>query len=368
MPDMRFAPPQQLRIADRSDGLNPERVRSYNERLVLSLLLQNEGISRLEIGSRTKLSQQTVSVIVRSLEKEGLLVRGQALRGRVGPPTIPVLLNPDGAYCVGIDFAHLDTEVVLIDFLGAVRFHTKLAPQRLNDPSSNAIILDVVNQAMQTLPEDMRLRVAGIGLAIPEDASALSVKNMSAVLEHTLQEELEQKFKLPVFVQNDMTAAVGAEMMFGATRTSSDYLFFYVDAMLHSRLVLNNHIYTGNQSATVDSADAGILSLKRRILRENSSSFDPVTSDWKDLGDPLDRWRSDCVAALKKSIRAVLQFVELKHIIISASIPPTITQSICNDLQRALPDITILSGELTVAPKAVGAGSLPFIARFTVQH
>ena len=39
MPDMRFAPPNPIRIADRSSGMNAVSVRSYNERLVLSLSL-----------------------------------------------------------------------------------------------------------------------------------------------------------------------------------------------------------------------------------------------------------------------------------------------------------------------------------------
>ncbi|MER9370240.1 replication/maintenance protein RepL, partial [Mesorhizobium sp. M0518] len=98
---MRFAPPNPLRIADRASGLNALSVRSYNERLVLSLLLQNEGISRMEIGEKTGLSAQTASVIVRSLEQEGLVSQGEAQRGRVGPPTIPLSLNPEGAYAVG---------------------------------------------------------------------------------------------------------------------------------------------------------------------------------------------------------------------------------------------------------------------------
>ena len=54
MPDMRFAPPNPLRIADRASGLNAVSVRSYNERLVLSLLLQSKDITRLEIGERTE--------------------------------------------------------------------------------------------------------------------------------------------------------------------------------------------------------------------------------------------------------------------------------------------------------------------------
>ncbi len=71
MPDLRFAPPNPLRIADRATGLNSVSVRSYNERLVLSLLLQNKSTTRLEIGERTGLSAQTVSVLVRSSNMRG---------------------------------------------------------------------------------------------------------------------------------------------------------------------------------------------------------------------------------------------------------------------------------------------------------
>ena len=94
MPDMRFAPPNPLRIADRSAGMNALSIRSYNKRLVLSLLLQNNGISRMEIGQKTGLSTQTVSVLVRCLEQEGLVEKGKAIKGRIGPPTIPLSLKP----------------------------------------------------------------------------------------------------------------------------------------------------------------------------------------------------------------------------------------------------------------------------------
>ncbi|MBL8581969.1 MAG: winged helix-turn-helix transcriptional regulator, partial [Rhizobiaceae bacterium] len=123
---MRFAPPNPLRIADRAIGLNAVSVRGYNERLVLSLLLQSKGITRLEIGEKTGLSAQTVSVIVRSLEQEGLIAKGEAQRGRVGPPTVPISLNPEGAYSVGISVGHRQVEVVLVDFVGSVRFQASL--------------------------------------------------------------------------------------------------------------------------------------------------------------------------------------------------------------------------------------------------
>jgi len=369
VPDMRFAPPKQLRIADRTDGLSPERVRSYNERVVLSLLLQNEGISRLEIVARTKLSAQTVSVIVRSLEQEGLLAHGEALRGRVGPPTIPLLLNPDGAFSVGIDLGDLETQVVLIDFLGAVRFHAEISHAAHGEEGLQTAIYEAVNAALAVLAPAARVRVAGIGLALPEDGRALSAPHVPTAEELRLQSDLEQAFRLPVFVQNDVTCAVGAEMMFGATKTTSDHLLFFIGAMLHSRLVLNNHVYTGNYSISPASFDAGLLNLQKKVARKDGTPFDPQRDeDWHDLGDSLDRWRSECVGTMKQSTRSLAQFVDIRSIVVSAAVPRSMCEAICGDLQRAIPGVRVIGGAVRFAPKAVGAGSLPFISRLTVQH
>src|SRR5215475_6756558 len=84
----------QSRILD-SGGANQIRVRAYNERLVLSLVRRHGALSKAEIARRTGLSAQTVSVIMRALEKDGLLERGEPIRGRVGQPSIPMRLNAD---------------------------------------------------------------------------------------------------------------------------------------------------------------------------------------------------------------------------------------------------------------------------------
>ena len=50
-------------------------MRDQNERLVLSLVRQNGSLAKTEIARMTRLSAQTVSVIMRELEDEGLLLR-----------------------------------------------------------------------------------------------------------------------------------------------------------------------------------------------------------------------------------------------------------------------------------------------------
>jgi biotin operon repressor len=220
---MRFAPPNPLRIADRSSGLNALSVRSYNERLVLSLLLQNEGTSRMEIGEKTGLSAQTVSVIVRSFEQDGLVAKGEAQRGRVGPPTIPLSLNPEGAYAVGISFSYRKIDVVLIDFVGKVRFHRHLPLLSPDGDDGHRQLLDVVKDAIAKLSVQARGRVAGIGLAIPEGIESWMISHNGYGLDVTnLRNSLELGAGLPVFIQNDVTAAAGGESMFGVAKPLDD--------------------------------------------------------------------------------------------------------------------------------------------------
>ena len=78
------APPAAPTTMDISGGANQVGVRAYNERLVLSLVRRHGGLSKAEISRLCGLSAQTVSVIMRSLEKDGLLIRGERLRGLAG--------------------------------------------------------------------------------------------------------------------------------------------------------------------------------------------------------------------------------------------------------------------------------------------
>ena len=67
-------------------------VRVHNEQLLLSLVRRHGALAKADIARLTGLSPQTVSVIMRRLEAEGLLARQAPVRGRVGQPSIPMTL------------------------------------------------------------------------------------------------------------------------------------------------------------------------------------------------------------------------------------------------------------------------------------
>lgn len=368
MPDMRFAPPNPIRIADRASGMNAVSVRSYNERLVLSLLLQNQGLSRMEIGNRTGLSAQTVSVIVRSLEQEGLVSRGEAVKGRMGPPTIPLSLNPEGAYSVGISLGHRHTDVVLIDFVGQVKFYTSLPLPADENPSNHSRLLATVQQAMAALPDKHEGRLAGIGIAMPEDQEELAL-GPSGIAERfeAISQEIEDALGIEVYVQNDITAAAAGESMFGAAKSLDDYLFFYIGARLHHRLVLNHQIFQGRAQA---SKPAGLIDLEQRLLASGTSAevLWERGVEWPEFGEEKSAWLRNCVEVLRISLDSATQFLPVSTVIVSSYAPIGICKEIAEALKEGISGIEAIAGELHLSPKALGAASLPFSSKFTVEN
>ena len=74
-------------------GVSQSGVRDHNERLILTVL-QRHGPTQpgADVARLTGLSPQTVSIILRKLEKDAILKRGTPLRGKVGKA-----INPNGA-------------------------------------------------------------------------------------------------------------------------------------------------------------------------------------------------------------------------------------------------------------------------------
>ncbi len=102
-------------------GTNQAGVRLYNERLVLSLIRQQGSLPKADIARLTGLSAQTVSVIMNGLDSDGLLLKGTPRRGKVGQPSVPFAINPEGALSLGVKIGRRSTDLVLVDFLGEVR-------------------------------------------------------------------------------------------------------------------------------------------------------------------------------------------------------------------------------------------------------
>ena len=214
-------------------------MRAYNERLLLTLIRREIALPKAELARRTGLSAQTTSVIMRALEADGLLQRGTPVRGRIGQPSIPLSIDPDGAFFYGLHIGRRRAVMALLDFSGQV-LQLWSREYRYPEPGELLAFIDsCLGREADLLKSTLRQRVAGFGVAIPfglwhwADQAGAPPEVLNAWKQRNFRQTLAKLVSCPVFLQNDASAACNAELVFGSSvRDLHDLLYLYIDTFV----------------------------------------------------------------------------------------------------------------------------------------
>ena len=238
-------------IQSAARGSNQRGLRAHNERLILSLLRSHGPTAKAEIARLTGLSAQTASVIMRKLEKEELIERCAPVRGKVGQPSVPMRLAPEGALFFGLKIGRRSADLVLVDFLGRSISRMHLTYHYPDPDGTIRFVRTAVGQLTDQLNVRQRNAIAGLGIAIPghfwEWAKIIGepVEKMAAWRDRDIRAEIDQLFDFPVYLQNDASCACGAELVFGTQDYPNEFLYFYVGYFIGGGVVLNGSLFTG---------------------------------------------------------------------------------------------------------------------------
>ncbi|UNK38023.1 ROK family transcriptional regulator [Shinella sp. H4-D48] len=383
-------------ILDPSGGANQVRVRAYNERLVMSLVRRHGSLSKAEIARRSGLSAQTVTVIMRALEAEGLLIRGEPLRGKVGQPSVPMRLNPEAVYSLGMKIGRRSADIVLMDFVGGIRRQVRCTfPYPMPGP-----LLSFVEEGLAELEASMspqeRARIAGFGVAAPFElwSWASEVGAPQAEMDQwrgvDLEAEIARRVSYPVTLQNDATSACAAELVFGRGQHYPDFLYLFIGSFIGGGVVLNSALFTGRTGTAgaigplpVQGRDGETVQLLKiasiyrleNLLRE--AGIDPVPlwyspDGWVDFGAPLQLWIDDVAAALAQAVIASASVIDFSAVIIDGGFPDWVRARVVEATKAAvarldLQGVTmpeIVEGAVGSHARSIGGASLPLFSRY----
>ncbi len=379
-------------------GTNQSGMRDHNERLVLSLVREKGSLAKSDIARMTGLSAQTVSVIMRELEEEGLLLRQAPLRGRIGQPSIPMSLNPDGAYFIGLKIGRRSAELVLIDFLGSLR---AMLRQSYRYPTARETVNFVetgMAELQQSLSDGERRRIAGLGIAMPfelwnwVDAAGAPREVMDEWRHRDIRAEVQALCTFPVYLQNDATSACGAELVFGTGGSGRDFVYFYIGAFAGGGIVLNGRIYsgtTGNAGALgsmpvpgangrpaqlIDIASVAALEKALNAKGVEASHLWTSPEDWGEIGAELDLWIDSAASALAYAIVSASAVIDFEEAVIDGWMPTEVRRRLVGEVARALGKVdaeglklpSVREGTVGIHARALGGASLPLSERFLI--
>lgn len=232
-------------------GSSQGGLKQYNERAVLQAVRLMGALPAADIARHTGLTAQTVSLISKRLLDEGYLLKGEPTRGRVGQPSVPLSLNPEGAYAVGIKVGRRHMETLLVDFTGAVRARWTL-DYRFPEPD---VLLEEVSRRLtgikRKLGPDARDRVQGVGVAAPlalggwQSLLGLTPELSEQWSRLDLRAEVQRLSDWPVDTMKDTAAACVAELVAGRGRSVRSFVYMFVDTFIGGGLVIESHLRAG---------------------------------------------------------------------------------------------------------------------------
>ena len=388
------------RIIGLRGGVNQSGVRDHNERLLLSVLQHRGGMPGVELARHTALSPQTVSIILRKLQNDGLLKRGKPIRGKVGKPSIPMELDADGVFSLGLKLGRRSADLLLMDFSGNVReqMHTTY------DYALPETVFGFMEESLESIMSGMsaveRKRLCGVGIATPfelwkwHDLNDEAAEKFVSWKDVAFAEEVERFSNLPVYVVNDATAACQAEHLFGQAKDYRDYAYFYIGSFIGGGVVINDAVFEGNQG------NAGALGSMRTTspLGESKQLIDVASihllearlieagldpnllwqkpQDWSGLSRYVDPWIGETAQELAKAALSICSVIDFEAVVIDGAFPLEIRTELVERVERYLvhQDIRGLiapkidAGSIGVNARGIGAASSPVVSQFLLNR
>lgn len=345
-------------------GTNLEYTKAYNLRVVLETVRQNGPLSRAQVSRLTALTRPAVSSIVQGLVDGGLIREMGQRRGERGTPSTPLELNPEGAFAIGLDFDRDHLTGVLVDLAGRVRgrVHHEL---HFPPPARALALMSEVAEGLitaQGVPTD-KLWGVGAGFPGPLKITKGNLVN-NTVSPHQFPgwhsvpvvDLLATRLRLPVFLENNATAAAVGEHWYGAGRTIGSFFYVFFGIGLGGGLVLNGQPYEGVGG---NAGEIGYFPIKEdgkmtylgefcklpklyELLRregEEVSNPQALTKVYEKGSRTLCDWLDRVAEHLALALSAVEHLFDPEAIILGGRLPPTLLEHLLTKLTPALPSL-----------------------------
>lgn len=385
-------------------GSNSAGLRRYNERVVMTALRNMGSASKSELAKVVNLTPQAVTRIIDELDRVGLVSRRGRRLGGKGQPSIMYSIDPQGAYSIGVKVGRSDLEMLLMDFGGEVIARVS-HPYDVPEPS---FLLPQIKNGIEELsgrvPPGDRAKLFGVGIAMPWFMGAWTREiEMSDTLAQewndiNFEEAVEQLTDLPVFFENDCSAAAIAELLFGQGATISNFLYVFIGTFVGGGLVMQGKLETGSHgnagalaSMPVPPSKLGSvppphgafeallnrasLFVLRRHLAANGVQLNRVAHLHTVIDEArpfVQEWLDDCADALVFAMLSAVGVLDTEAVVIDGHLPNFLVDELVAMVRRRIQAQSpsgvfqpqILRGSVGANAVAYGGAILPFYASF----
>ncbi len=226
-----------------------DRKKHLQKTRLLKFIYINGPKSNIELSSELNISLPTSAALLSELSNDGLIEisgTGVSIGGR--KPKLHSLKS-ESLYALSVDIGFFKTKIAVIDnnnnnITGIHTYELKITKDRS--------AIDKLHLLINTLIDNYGIdkqKLIGVGVSMPGLIDPTKGNNYSYLYDDkdqkSLKEVLEDKFKLSVFIQNDVKNSALAESRFGLAKDKSNVLVILLDWGIGLGAIIDGKICSG---------------------------------------------------------------------------------------------------------------------------
>lgn len=362
---------------------------SENERLILDIVRRHGPISRASITGHTNLTQQSVHRLIEGLLQRGFLRTGAAPKGTRGQPSPNIELVPEASYSLGISINTDSVVICIADFRCDIVVEEKLNML----PSDREKTLAALSLALERLLADHgvpREKMIGLGFSMsgffvsqdrafnaPEPLRDWSLINLKPIL--------EDRFRLPVWLENNATTGAIGESLRGVGSWCQTFAYLSFNYGFGGGLILGGqpfHGFFGNAGEFSgiynpdESPKRPALQYLIETLQRNGVDIQSIEALYQKF-DPtwpgVEEWLDQTMPQVDRLVASLIAVIDPQAIVFGGQLPRKLGQMMIARVHMPSErehrygvgpqEAKLVLRETAGDPAAIGAALLPFRMR-----
>lgn len=211
---------------------SPEVMKLNNKKAILEIIYTEKNVYRAQIAERTRLSNQTVTNLVKELKEEGYIREVTLETKGKGRNPIALSIALDDLCAIGVEISVRGVTVGCFDAVGNIMHREEHPPTEVILP----ILLDMLKRALDAANGKKVLGIAMSVEGVVNESKGLVVKSSLGLDGVNLKEELKD-LGVKVYIRNDVNLLAET-----SDRQEENYMMIRFDRGIGAALFLNGAI------------------------------------------------------------------------------------------------------------------------------
>lgn len=208
---------------------------------------RSPGSSPQALSKATGIDLATISIILATLEQNGLIIRTLRPRtGRSGRPSSLISINEASGVLAGVGIDVDIIQVILCSYAGTNLAEATIAGNPNMEAAVSSVTATIQSLLEQTNTPLPMLTAVGVGIAgLVGLDGRLALAPALDWHDADLGGQLSNALEVPVYLENDIKAAAIAENLFGSATQESDFIYLSGHSGIGGGFYLGSSLYRG---------------------------------------------------------------------------------------------------------------------------